>query len=260
MSFLVKYKLAIIITLGSLVAVAGIVTPTVVVLTNRDNTVTVTLTLLNNAGVMIEAKGLRIYVDPVDLFTNYSDYPSDGILITHEHGDHYQGFYVNLLSNDDTVIAFPAIMTSAISSHDGIGVVPGDSFMVSSINVTCFYMYTFPVNGYDASHPREYNYTSYIIDIDGFTIFHAGDTKDLPEYTQLTGKIDVALLPMGPGCQTMVDMEIVDAINMINPDYYIPIHFDSTSSCTSWQSTFGSYVTDCEILILDNYESYVFEI
>ena len=48
----------------------------------------VNVTLLSNAGVMIEADGMRIYIDPVDLPNSYMDYPADAVLITHHHGDH----------------------------------------------------------------------------------------------------------------------------------------------------------------------------
>ena len=38
---------------------------------------TIVLTLLENAGVMIEADGMRIYVDPINLPSNYSSLPAD---------------------------------------------------------------------------------------------------------------------------------------------------------------------------------------
>ena len=50
----------------------------------------VNVTLLANAGVMIEADDLRIYIDPIDLPSEYRDMPADAILITHDHGDQYR--------------------------------------------------------------------------------------------------------------------------------------------------------------------------
>jgi len=50
----------------------------------------VNVTLLDFAGVMIEANNIRIYVDPYHIKGgNFSDYPADMILITHAHPDHY---------------------------------------------------------------------------------------------------------------------------------------------------------------------------
>ena len=148
-------------------------------------------------------------------------------------------------------------MTTAIDDHDGYAVVPGDSFMIGPIQVTCFYMYTFAPEPYDPSHPPESNYTSYIIDIDGFTIFHAGDAGELPEYSQLTGTIDVAMLPLGPGCQTMCNMEVVDVLETIDPTYFIPIHATDTARA-SFLAVYEPYLTNFTAINLDNFASYEF--
>ena len=44
-----------------------------------STTGSVTLTLLYNAGVMIEANGMRIYIDPINLPSNYSSLPADAV-------------------------------------------------------------------------------------------------------------------------------------------------------------------------------------
>jgi L-ascorbate metabolism protein UlaG (beta-lactamase superfamily) len=222
----------------------------------------VKLTLLTNAGVMIEANGTRIYIDPIDLPSEYGDSPADAILITHDHGDHYQQSIISMLQKEGTVNVFPKIMEDEIERHDGTGVVPGDEVTVGSITVTAFYMYTYSPTGVDpATHPAERNYTSYIVDIDGFTIFHAGDSKNIPEYEELTGTIDVALLPLGPGCQTMAGSEVVDAIRVIEPGHFVPIHFrgsDNDQFVRRYRTMIESR-TECEICNLDYYTSHTFE-
>jgi L-ascorbate metabolism protein UlaG (beta-lactamase superfamily) len=242
-------------------------------LTSPDNNTTTTppaneeksiaLTLLDNAGVMIEANDLRIYIDPINLNSSFENLDADAVLVTHPHGDHYQGYTIHMLQKEDTMNVFPANMSDQIANHDGIGVVPGDSVQVGTINITAFYMYTFPVDIYPASHPREANWTSYIIDIDGFTIFHAGDSKNIDEYEQLAGQIDVALLPLGPGCQTMADFEIVLALETINPGCFIPIHYVVGADQT-WIAEYDDMVadrtTDCDILSLAYFESHTFQI
>ena len=218
--------------------------------------------LLNNAGVMIEADGTRIYIDPYDLPREYSNYPADAILITHDHGDHYQSSVINMLQKDGTLNVFRKIMDTEIARHDGLGVNPEEEFMVGNIKITPFYMYTFsPTPGGEASHPAESNFTSYIVDIGGFTIFHGGDTKNLPEYRELTGTISVAILPLGPGCQTMTDEEVVNAIDVIDPEYFIPIHF-SAGQNDQFVSRFRRSIeatTDCEICNMDYYTMHSFD-
>jgi L-ascorbate metabolism protein UlaG (beta-lactamase superfamily) len=222
----------------------------------------INVTLLSNAGVMIEANDMRIYIDPVDLPREYESYPADAILITHDHGDHYQAQMINMLQKEGTVNVFPEVMSTEIARHDGVGVDPEDEVMVGSIKISSYYMYTFsPVPGQDASHPAEDNYTSYIIDIGEFTLFHAGDTKNLPEYDDLTGTINVAMLPLGPGCQTMAEDEVVAAIDVIDPEYFIPIHFvqgENDLFCSRFTNTIEA-VTECEVLNLDHYTKHAFE-
>jgi len=221
----------------------------------------VVLTLLENAGVMIEAGGLRIYIDPIELPSEYGDSPADAILVTHDHGDHYQESTIRMLQKEGTVNVFPEIMEDEIERHDGTGVVPGDEVTVGDITVTVYYMYTFSVTGGAASHPAESNYASYIVDVGGFTIFHAGDSKNIPEYEDLAGTIDVAMLPLGPGCQTMAEGEVVDAIRAIEPGYFVPIHFmegDNDGFCSRFRTMIESG-TECEICNLDHYTSHTFE-
>ncbi|MFX1563769.1 MAG: MBL fold metallo-hydrolase [Promethearchaeota archaeon] len=222
---------------------------------------TVKLTLLGNAGVMIEQGGLRIYIDPIDLPSSYAQLPADAILVTHPHEDHYQSDVIDMLQKPDTVNVFPENMTSAISLHDGVGVLPGSQLQVGHIIIRAFYMYTFS-EGVPASHPREAWWTSYIININGFKIFHAGDSKNISEYDQLTGTIDVALLPLGPGCQSMYESEVVDTIQRIQPQYFIPIHFTQDSDAEIFISTYGSQITatGCEIVHITYGDSRLFSI
>jgi L-ascorbate metabolism protein UlaG (beta-lactamase superfamily) len=221
---------------------------------------TVKLTLLSNAGVMIEANGLRIYIDPVNLTADYIK-PADAVLITHDHGDHYDSLIVQMLQKVGTVNVFPKMMTAAIAAHDGVGISPRDYVQVGLVNITAFYMYTFAPEGYNASHPRECNYTSYIIDINGYTIFHAGDSKNIPEYELLNGTIDVALLPLGPGCQTMYRTEVVDAIQVIRPKYLVPIHFLGQEDLVFeiYYADEVSSTTGCQIVRLPYFGSHSFD-
>ena len=221
----------------------------------------VVLTLLENAGLMIEAGGMRIYIDPIELPQGYEDLQADAILVTHDHGDHYHQSTIRMLQKEGTVNVFPAIMEHEIQRHDGTGVVPGDVVEIGEVTITAFYMYTFSPTGGETSHPRESEYCGYIVDLGGFTIFHAGDSKNIPEYEDLAGTIDVACLPLGPGCQTMADSEIVDAIRVIEPSYFVPIHFmegDNERFCSRYTSLIES--ADCEVCNLDHYTSNTFEI
>ena len=177
--------------------------------------------------------------------------------MTHPHADHYQILDLNQIQKPTTINIFPENMTEAINIFDGIGLNPGDTIEINDrITVTAFYMYTFPVESFPASHPAEANWTSYIIDIEGFTFFHAGDSKNIPEYEHLEGLINVAMLPLGPGCQTMTDMEVVEVINTIDPQYVVPIHWEPPRN-EEWFNTYGILIGATYINI-NHWESYRF--
>jgi L-ascorbate metabolism protein UlaG (beta-lactamase superfamily) len=213
-------------------------------------------TLLENAGIMIESKGFRIYVDPILLPDEYVK-PADVVCVTHPHADHYLPFEVNKLQKETTINIFPANMSDAVIMFDGVGVNPGNVVDVSErVTITAFYMYTFSPEGYEASHPRENNWTSYIIEIDGMTFFHAGDSKNIPEYVQLTGLIDVVCLPLGPGCQSMAETEVADACNTIQPQYMIPLHFQEPNNDIFF-SIYG-VLFEATYINLNHFESYRF--
>ena len=222
------------------------------------------LTLLGNAGVLIEADGMRIYIDPLSLPSNYSTLPADAILITHPHGDHYNSTCIDMLQKPSTVNIMPNNMSAELAAHDGVGVNPLDSVQVGNINITAFYMDTevWIDDVRFASHPPEANWTSYIIDINGFKIFHGGDSKNITEYEMITGQMDVVLLPLGPGCQSMAGLEVVDAIAKLQPDYFIPIHFEYNLACGLFVDAYADEIaasSDCTPLALYYYESYTFE-
>ena len=254
---LTKLARNIIISIGVIVVVSTIAVPSIVIPLNNDNTVT--LTLLYNAGIMIEYKKTRIYVDPYQLDVTYTDLKADYILITHPHADHYQPSSIRMIEKEDTVFIMPEQMKVQVEFHDAIGVNPEEVYEFRKITITPYYMYTLPEGESFASHPQEFNWTSFIIDINGFTVFHAGDSKDIPEYDNLAGLINVACLPLGPSCQTMYDMEVVDAINSIEANYFIPIHYGE-GACPTFIASFGSYITSvCELIHLEYWATHVFE-
>jgi L-ascorbate metabolism protein UlaG (beta-lactamase superfamily) len=254
-------KIMLVVIIGALV----ITTPALLVMLQSQNTPEdIKVSLLMNAGVMIEVKGIRIYIDPLYLPSNYSELPADVILITHPHTDHYYTEDIEDIMTNDTLFVCPENMTDAIDSYDGMGVNPGDSFLVGDINITAFHLYLpdYP-SGADTFHPRSANWTSFIIEIDGFKIFHAGDTKYIDEYEELTGTIDLAFLPIyfDPGWGPLNEslLPIVDAINTIQPKYTIPMHYMG-GNFDIFMSEYSILIehTECEVLGLQYFTTLVF--
>ncbi|MCY3412601.1 MAG: MBL fold metallo-hydrolase [Candidatus Heimdallarchaeota archaeon] len=239
------YSIAIIgvLVAGSAVAI------TYVVMNNED----LTINLLENAGVMIEAENTRIYIDPYLLPDNYSDYPADAILITHNHGDHFDQSSIAKITTEDTQLVLPNSMSYYIDQLGAMGVQPLDTFSVGVFDIECFYMYT------ESSHLRTSNYTSFLVEYNGFTIFHAGDSYNIPEYTQLSGRVDLALLPLGPGCQTMANIDVVTVLDILQAEYFIPIHFTDKAN---FITLFADDILDCDCTLIDleYFSVYTFEL
>ena len=222
---------------------------------------TLNVTLLYNAGVMIETNDTRIYIDPYELNSTFAAYPADIVLVTHPHGDHYDSDSLDIIETESTEFIFPSNMTAECATYGATGVEPEDTLMFGDINITAFYMYTLPVDIYPASHPAEANWTSYIITFDNFTMFHAGDSKNIIEYYELTGAIDLAFLPLGPGCQTMAGYEVVTALQRIQPTYFIPIHYGAGTQ-TTWSAAYSDDVEEipCTLIVLEYWTQYIFEL
>ena len=222
---------------------------------------TLNVTLLENAGVMIETNDTRIYIDPYLLNSTFAAYPADIVLVTHSHGDHYDPSSLDIIETASTEFIFPSNLTAECAAYGATGVEPGDTVMIGDINVTAFYMYTLPVDTNPASHPSEANWTSFIITIGNFTIFHAGDSKNILEYYDLTGQIDLAFLPLGPGCQTMAGYEVVTALQRIQPACFIPIHYGGGTEVT-WEAAYSDDTEDipCTLIVLEYWTQYTFDL
>jgi L-ascorbate metabolism protein UlaG (beta-lactamase superfamily) len=255
-------KVLLVLIIGAIV----VSTPVLLMMVPTQAPVTeIKLTLLISEGVMIEAKGLRIYIDPLYLPSNYTDLPADAVLVTHPHTDHYSRLDIELVSTNETLHVFPENMTEQIDRFNGYGVNPGDSFMVGDINITAFYAYMPDYDTMPSFHPKSANWTSYIIEIDGFRIFHAGDSKYMEELGDLSGTIDVALIPIfndpGFGLLNVSLLQTVDAINLLQPSFTIPFHFQELNRQT-FLSEYSTLVEnpDCEILDVVYWTTIVFEV
>jgi L-ascorbate metabolism protein UlaG (beta-lactamase superfamily) len=62
--------------------------------------------------------------------------------------------------------------------------------------------------------------------MDGTRFYHAGDTALTRDLELLRGQVDVALLPIGDNF-TMGPRDAVRAVEFIQPDVVIPIHYDT---------------------------------
>jgi L-ascorbate metabolism protein UlaG (beta-lactamase superfamily) len=149
------------------------------------------------------SEGKVLYIDPYNV-NEFAD-SADVILVTHEHSDH----------NDLTRVkqkASCAVIRSANALQGGVY----QSFTIGNIKVKA-------VAAYNANHAKS-SCVGYIVEFNGIKLYHAGDTGNITELTDLTGQyLDYALLPM-EGTYTVTPEVATQMAAIITAKHDIPIH------------------------------------
>lgn len=193
---------------------------------------TVTFHALVHASIRIEYDGWQIYVDPVtklgDRTVNYTSMPkADGILVTHEHGDHFDREAIQLLSHDQTYF----VTNKRCADMYGSGYAVSNGYDIQAtedirLEVVPAYNTT---EGREKFHPKGRD-NGYILTLDGLRIYIAGDTEDIPEMNNIKD-IDIAFLPCNQP-YTMTPDQLVRNAKIIKPKVLFPYHYGQTDVST----------------------------
>ena len=193
---------------------------------------TVEITLIKHASLAISYKGLSFQIDPViSLGNNVTDYATffpeaDYVLVTHEHGDHVDKEALHLLGGRVVTNArcFQMLDSDKMKSHAKV-LDNGQSLTLQEgISVEAVPAYN-TTPGREQFHPQGRD-NGYILSLDGFRIYIAGDTEDIPEMADIKD-IDVAFLPCNQP-YTMTPEQCINAAGLIRPKVLIPYHFGQT--------------------------------
>ena len=156
-----------------------------------------------------------IYIDPWRV--TRSDQPADIILITHDHYDHCSPADVEKLRDPHTVVICNAMAAEII---DGATILrPWQVINVGTVSIKA-------VPAYNSHHPQQFGGLGYVISMDRYDIYYAGDTDVIPEMPRIG--CDIAILPIG-GRQTMNAVAAVEAVRVLHPRWVIPSHWGSPS-------------------------------
>ncbi len=171
------------------------------------------------SSIRIEGEKI-IYFDPYKIEDERHD--ADIVFITHDHYDHYEVDSIKKVMNDNTIIVIPDSMASQVlgvfHSKNIVGVGPNDEYEVSGVKVK-----TVPSYNIDKQfHPKSKEFVGYIVNILDKEIYVAGDTDITEENKKV--ECDIAMVPIG-GTYTMTPEEAAELINIIKPEYVIPIHY-----------------------------------
>ncbi|MFX0019488.1 MAG: MBL fold metallo-hydrolase [Promethearchaeota archaeon] len=162
--------------------------------------------------------GRIIYLDPYNI--KEGEEKADIIISSHTHGDHFSTTDIKKLWEDNTILIGPISIASSLAEFNGKPLQFGEEFAYKDFSIELFPAYTIKKR----THPKSNAWAGTIIESAGRSVYHAGDTEQIPEMKDLAKRnITVALLPCG-GTYTMDMEEATDAAMDIQPEIVVPMH------------------------------------
>ncbi|MCH7940545.1 MAG: MBL fold metallo-hydrolase [Thaumarchaeota archaeon] len=169
-----------------------------------------------SAGFLIKTSNHVIAIDPSSLLLDDIDSLDklDVIFITHDHGDHFDPDTTIAMQTKtgSFVIADPTSMSmlrGQIPEDKLIQIESNEQMTISEITVDAF----------AAEHPLVY-----IIEFDGFRIFHGSDSGFVEDLKNIESRVHVALVPTGDPSPTASPQVALEMTKATNPYVVIPMH------------------------------------
>ena len=174
---------------------------------------------VRHASFLMTWNGVVIYNDPDSPTTLYTGLPKANlILISHEHGDHWDPGAVTLLTNVNCAIIAPQVvfdaMTTSLRALTTV-LTNGMSTNVLGMNIEA-------VPAYNGNHARGRG-NGYVVTIGGRRLYMSGDTGDTPEMRALPN-IDMAFVCMNLPF-TMSTTQAVGVVRAMRPRVVYPYHY-----------------------------------
>ncbi|KJZ19929.1 MBL fold metallo-hydrolase [Loktanella sp. S4079] len=200
----------------------------------------VTIHPVAHASFVMETPAGTVYVDPVGAATLYADLPpADFILITHEHGDHYNAETLAELAGEGTaIISNPAVydMMPAALQGQTTAIANGETARAGEIGLEAIPAYNISEDRLNF-HPQGRD-NGYVVSVDGLRVYISGDTEDIPEMRALEN-IDVAFVCMNLPF-TMDSDAAASAVSEFAPNYVYPYHYRGRDNGTQDPEDFAA--------------------
>lgn len=178
------------------------------------------ITWYGQSAVRIDHDGMNIYIDPY-LITEPDT--ASLVLITHSHQDHLSPEDLMMVATKNTPIICPESCEDQIRQEGYTNITtvkPGAKISVEGVKIEAVPMYNVVKINY---HPKENNWTGFILEIGGSRIYHAGDTERIPEMKLID--CDIVMLPLGQTYTMNSVEEAVEAALDTGAEIAIPIHY-----------------------------------
>lgn len=202
----------------------------------------VTVHPVAHASFVMETPKGTIYVDPVGDIARYADLPdADLILITHEHGDHYNEETLKGLAKSGTqIIANPGVYAKLSDGLKGkaSAVANGETALFSDLSIEAIAAYNLTEER-KKFHPQGRD-NGYVLSFEGLRVYISGDTEDIPEMRALEN-IDVAFVCMNLPF-TMDANAAASAVSEFRPSFVYPYHYRGRDNGTQDPNEFAAAI------------------
>ena len=176
-----------------------------------------------SAGFLLKTSNHIIAIDPSSLLVDDIDSLDrlDVIFITHDHGDHFDPNTTIAMQTktDSFVIADPtsaSMLSDKIPEAMLIAIESNQQMTISEITV----------DAYAADHPSPTPLV-YVIELDGFRIFHGSDSGFVEDLKNIESRVHVAFVPAGDPSPTASPQVAFEMTKATNPYVVIPMHGNS---------------------------------
>jgi len=184
------------------------------------------ITFIGHGTLMFEYQNNVIHIDPWTHLADYTKLPkADVILLTHDHGDHFDPKAIEAVSKENTEIILTKLCYKKLKKGKVLS--NGDYTSVAGFPLEAVPAYnTFARRGNGKPYHPKGDGNGYIITFSNTRVYIAGDTEYYPEMDKMLN-ISIAFLPMNLPF-TMAPSLVAICAKSINPQIVYPYHFGET--------------------------------
>ena len=213
----------------------------------------------HSAFELTSKRGLNILIDPFIRANpacplKPADLHPDIICITHGHADHF-GDVVEIARNNPDLIVITNYEISIYLQRNGvnaIGINYGASVRFEDVEIRMLEAKHSSTFDFEIDTKYAGNPGSFLFEFeDDMKVYHAGDTGHFSDMKFVIGEVykpDIAILPIG-NIFTMDMKEASIAACWINPEFVIPMHYNTFPSIAQNPKEFEKLVKNCKTVI-----------